>query len=178
MRLEIEAKIKVDNFDPITQRLSQIGAAAVTIVWEEDLYFDADDRSLAKKDCGLRLRKRIIKAKGEQFILAFKGPRQNSAFKSRPEIETVVANHEAMLDILDQLGYHKCLRVEKKRMIWRVEPCEVCLDEVAMLGRFVEIEGPDEATVAMVLDKLGLAQEKHIHEGYVQMIAKQLSGGK
>jgi adenylate cyclase class 2 len=174
MKLEIEAKIRVGDYDLVMRRLAELQAVAQTIVWEEDVYFGDDAGVLSRSDSGLRLRKRIIKGKGEQFILTFKGPRQQSAFKSRSETETGVANYEAMHHILEQLGYQKRLRVEKKRHIWRLDECEICLDDVASLGKFVEIEGPTETAVASVVQKLGLDQSELITEGYAQMIAKSL----
>ncbi len=178
MKLEIEAKIKVDNLDLIVHRLVQAGATPVSTVWEEDIYFDTASSTLLNNDCGLRLRKRITKGKGEQFILAFKGPRQDSAFKSRSEIETTLSSHQAMVLILEQLGCHRSLRVEKKRRIWQLDTCEICLDDVQELGQFVEIEGPSETAVAAVLEKLGLDPKAHISEGYARLIAKALSDGK
>lgn len=178
MKLEIEAKIKVDSFEPLTKRLAEIGAAPVVTVWEEDIYFDTASGTLLKNDCGLRLRKRITKGKGEQFILAYKGPRQSSTFKSRSEIETTLSNHQAMQTILEQLGCHKCLRIEKKRRIWQLGDCEICLDDVLQLGQFVEIEGPSEAAVATVIEKLGLNRKDHISEGYAQLMTRALSDGK
>ena len=175
MKLEIEAKIKVDDHESVVRRLAENHAAAVTVVWDEDAYFGDEKGLLMGSDCGLRLRKRIIKGKGEQFILTFKGPRQQSAFKSRSETETGVANYEAMQHILEQLGYQKRLRVEKKRHIWRLDNCEICLDDVVSLGQFVEIEGPDEAAVAAVVEKLGLSRQRHLSEGYAQMMAQKLS---
>lgn len=178
MKVEVEAKIKIDSAEAILCRLVEMHAVFQTTVWEEDIYFDSSEGLLMHQDCGLRLRKRIIKGKGEQFILTFKGPRQPSAFKSRSETETVVANYEGMMHILEQMGYQKCLRVEKKRKIWHMGTCEVCLDEVATLGQFVEIEGPDQAAVAAVVLQLGLDPKNHISEGYARLTAMKLAEGK
>jgi adenylate cyclase class 2 len=178
MKYEIEAKVKVEHLEPVAQRLLEHHAAAMAIVWEEDIYFDDAAGTLVSGDCALRLRKRIIKGKGEQFILTFKGPRQQSAFKSRLETETAIADYEAMRSILKQSGYKEHLRVEKKRTIWRLDNCEVCLDNVPPLGQFVEIEGSNEDAVAEVLKKLELDPKDHIPEGYARLMAQKLSTEK
>jgi adenylate cyclase class 2 len=177
-KYEIEAKIKVDCLEPVARRLAELHADALPMVWEEDIYFDNAEGTLIRGDCGLRLRKRITKGKGEQFILTFKGARQASAFKSRLETETIVADYEAMRNILEQLGCREHLRVEKDRHRWQLDNCEICLDDVPPLGQFVEIEGPNEAAVAEVLQKLGLNPKDHISEGYARMMARKLFGDK
>jgi len=178
MKYEIEAKIKVDRLEPVARRLADLHATALPMVWEEDIYFDNAEGTLISGDCGLRLRKRITRGKGEQFILTFKGPRQQSAFKSRAETETVVADYEAMRSILGHLGYKEHLRVEKDRHLWQLNHCEICLDDVPLLGQFVEIEGRDEASIAEVLNKLGLNPKDHLSEGYARMMARKLFGDK
>jgi adenylate cyclase class 2 len=174
MKNEIESKIKVSRLEPVARKLAELHADAQPMVWEEDIYFDNAEGTLISDDCGLRLRKRITKGKGEQFILTFKGPQQKSAFKSRLEIEVVVADFEAMRNILEQLGYKEHLRVEKDRHPWRLDHCEVCLDDVPPLGQFVEIEGPNENTIAEVLKKLDLNPKDHIPESYARMMTRKL----
>ena len=46
------------------------------------------------------------------------------------------------------------------------------LDEVAELGKFVEIEGPDEAAVNRVRASIGLPETAFVRESYVSMVAQ------
>jgi adenylate cyclase class IV len=47
------------------------------------------------------------------------------------------------------------------------------LDQLPLLGDFVEIEGPDEEKIATAQEKLGLSDLSHIAEGYASLVAKK-----
>jgi hypothetical protein len=49
------------------------------------------------------------------------------------------------------------------------------LDELPLLGCFVEIEGPDDKAIAAVQTDLGLADSAHIVESYAALIQARLS---
>ena len=49
-----------------------------------------------------------------------------------------------MEQIFESLGYTKRITLEKTRAIWQLDGCFVCLDELPLLGYFIEVEGPDE----------------------------------
>ena len=169
--LEIEAKIKVDNLDPIARRLGELGAQFVAEQMQSDVYFQDADGTLEQRGCGLRLRSETIDNKTVS-ILTFKGARQEGQYKIRPEYETPVADGSAMTHILEGLGYRTVLTVAKTRRMWTLDGCEVCLDEVPPLGCFVEVEGDSNAAIKAVLTRLGLADRPHIVEGYAAMMAK------
>jgi predicted adenylyl cyclase CyaB len=169
MTLEIEAKIKVESLESIAQHLDRLGAHFVAEQVQSDAYFfDAAGR-LAKSGCGLRLRTETVDGKTVS-ILTFKGPRQPGPYKTRPEYETAVNDAEAMVHILEGLGYCSGLTVAKKRCLWEWQNCQVCLDTVPPLGCFVEVEGPDNAAINNVLTRLKLADRPHITEGYAAMM--------
>jgi adenylate cyclase class 2 len=179
MKLEIEAKVKVGRLESVAEKLRRCGAKFLQTVREEDLYFNSGDGALIKKDCGLRLRKRqTINGKRrkvkEKIILTYKGPRGKSVFKSRQEAQVEVDDFEATKNVLLGLGYKKHLAVNKIRQIWQLSKCEICLDRVRRLGTFVEIEGPNEKTIAAVMDKLGLDKNAHISKGYARMTAEKI----
>ena len=66
------------------------------------------------------------------------------------------------------------MSIEKKRRLWRLSDCEVALDELPLLGCFVEIEGPDERTIADVQKTLGLSLLPHIQKSYAALMRKKL----
>ena len=77
-------------------------------------------------------------------------------------------------NIFESLGYYKTIVVEKKRDMWQLDACEVCLDTLPELGSFVEVEGPDENVISRVLKKLNLHNEPHITESYAAMLSRKL----
>lgn len=170
---EIEAKVRVNDLAAIAARLETAGAALLHDVHQVDAYFmDAAGR-LAQNDCGLRIRRQWTDT-GHTACMTFKGAKLDGPYKSRPEFETGVEDAEVTEKIFDALGYHKHLAVEKKRSLWTLDACEVCLDTVTHLGCFVEVEGPDETAIAGVLAKLKLENQPVIKQGYASMTAERL----
>jgi len=178
MALEIEAKIPVADLKPIADKLKGLKAVPKDTVREEDIYFDNGAVELIKKDCGLRLRKRLSDTQPPQTILTYKGPGQESAFKSRPEYQVQLDDAQALVTIFRSLGFRESLTIQKTRQIWLLDHCEICLDDVSQLGLFVEVEGPSEHVVRSVLVKLGLNPANHVSEGYARMMAARLNLGK
>ena len=52
---------------------------------------------------------------------------------------------------------------------------QVALDELPLLGAFVEIEGPDSDTIGQVQAMLGLADVPHTADSYACLIERELS---
>jgi len=63
--------------------------------------------------------------------------------------------------------------VEKKRRLWQFGGCSVALDQLPLLGAFVEIEGPDDETIADVQQRLSLADLPHITKSYAQLTKEE-----
>ena len=162
MQIEIEAKVKVDSHEPVVKKLRQHGAVLMADLTQRDAYFDDLDRNLLSNDKGLRIRRQVSSGV-EQIILTFKGERSDGKYKSRPEHNIEVGNHDELVKVLGGLGFGSVLTVEKSRQMWQLNDCEVCLDQLLMLGKFVEVEGPSEAKISEVLEMLGLDSLEHIH---------------
>lgn len=173
VKFETEAKIRVERFNEIEERLQQSGAVYKEAVRETDTYFKDPEGRLLASGSGLRLRRQVSQ-KGEKALLTFKGPVRQGPYKSRPEAQTWVSDYEEMSRILASLDYSPAIVVEKDRQLWQLGVCEVCLDTVENLGTFVEVEGPGEQEITRVLKTLGLDSQPHLHSGYAQMLSEWL----
>ena len=175
--LEIEAKIKVDDFVAIKYRLNALGAASIGQHHEINTFLDTPNRTLLNADQGLRLRRKHDMANNsEQFILTFKGPCQARPFKTREERELIVASDIDAIALLHSLGYEQIFQFEKRREIWRLADCEIALDDVPKLGKFVEIEGHSELAIKKLIQELALAGRPLIRESYVALLMENGSG--
>jgi adenylate cyclase class 2 len=175
MAVEIEAKMKVDSFDAVRAKLRESGASGPNEHFEVNTFFDTEDRSLLAADEGLRLRRdRDVADGAEKNIITFKGPRQPGPLKSREEVEVDVSESTRAVQLLERLGYLRTLSFEKRRESWKLDNCKVELDEVPHLGRFVEVEGPDEASVMKVREKLGLASRPIVKSSYIALLMSHL----
>jgi len=173
MCVEIEAKLKVDEHDQIEQRLTELGAEFLAEYLQKDWHFDDADSKLAKTDSCLRVR-RQLSGQQKEIFLTYKGPKEKNRFKRRKEIEVEIKNADSIEKLLVALGYVKTLSIEKKRRLWQLGNCEVALDKLPLLGRFIEIEGPDEQTIAEVQKNLGLSGLPHIQKSYAALMKNKL----
>jgi len=173
MSFEIEAKLKVDSLEQVSDRLTELGAEFVAEQRQKDYHFDNTAETLKASDSCLRLRRQTI-GETEKCYLTFKGAKEQSNFKKRTEIETEIADADSIEKLLASLGYEKVFAVEKIRRLWKFGDCEIALDELPSLGYFVEIEGPDDKTITDVQQHLGLAHLKHIPKSYAHLLKEEL----
>jgi adenylate cyclase class 2 len=171
MPLELEAKMKVDDLAAVRRRLRECGATENGDLLEVNTFFDTPDRSLLKRDSGLRLRTASsLWQKQSRHVLTFKGPRQDRAFKARREIEFEVSDSALAREFLEALGFAVELSFEKRRQVWSLNDCEVVLDELPLLGTFVEIEGPSSDSIQAARAALQLADSPLINDSYIAML--------
>ncbi len=173
MHTEIEAKLKVDSLKEVERKLSEVGAEFVAEQLQTDTYFDDTGAVLKSSDRALRLRRQRAGQKDNTF-LTYKGAKEKNDFKKRLEIEIEVGDGDSVEKLLSELGYEKALVFEKRRQIWQLGDCIVCLDELPLLGCFVEIEGPDGGSISDVQKKLGLSDLQHIVESYACLMQQKL----
>jgi adenylate cyclase class 2 len=178
MAVEIEAKMRLHNPDALIARLEELGATLTHTLSETNSYFDTAQGSLKSTDQGLRTRVEVANAgTPEETItttLTHKGPRTIGQLKSRLETELDVDNARDAALLLGALGYHHVLSFEKRRIRYELDGCNVELDELPVIGRFVEIEGDSDASVIAVRDKLGLGDEPIIRSSYIAMLKTHL----
>ena len=172
MCVEIEAKLKVDSLPEVEQKLAEVGAEFLAEQLQTDFLFDDANAALTTTDRCLRLRRQSI-AGSERYFLTYKGAKEKSNFKKRQEIEIEIIEAESAKMLLSALGYDKVMVVEKKRRLWQLGGCSVALDQLPLLGDFVEIEGPDDETIADVQQRLELADLTHITKSYAQLTKEE-----
>jgi len=175
MAVEIEAKIKVNDLATVRTTLEQVGGKFQGKAMETNVFFDTEDRSLLAADEGLRLRHTHGEEDGkDQFVITFKGPRQHGQFKNREEIELEVCSFTDAIALIERLGFSRVLSFQKRRETWKLDNCKVELDELPLLGFFVEIEGPREDLISRVRQTLQLADRQLVKPSYIAMLITHL----
>jgi adenylate cyclase class 2 len=176
MALEIEIKLRIDHLAPVRDRLRALGAKHLGEALETNIFFDTNDRTLLASDCGLRLRRsHDIATRKDRLAVSYKGPRGEGPIKSREEIEIIVDDRDATIELLQRLGYDQVLAFEKRRETWMLESCRVELDTLPQLGSFVEIECPTQQDVLRIQEKLGLADIPAVAKTYPDLVAHHFS---
>ncbi len=169
--IEIEVKVKTD-LKGVEERLIEEGADFVNEERQIDTYYNAPDRDFAETDEALRLR-----SVGRKNMLTYKGPRFNTASKSRKEV-TLSVSRKPIEELLSSLGFSRFGQVIKLRRNYRLGDLSVSLDEVENLGTFMEIEALAEEKdlefhqkrVIELLEKLGVSQDEIIRDSYLELI--------
>ena len=172
MCIEIEAKLKVDSLSKVEQKLLELDADFKAEQLQTDFLFDDANATLATTDRCLRLRRQSVDG-SERFFLTYKGAKEKSNFKKRQEIENEIIDAQSTQKLLSALGYEKVLIVEKKRRLWKLGRCAVALDQLPLLGDYVEIEGPNNEEIAHVQRSLELAELPHIEKSYAQLTKEE-----
>jgi adenylate cyclase class 2 len=172
--VEIETKIRVDDHANVRSRLAKIGATFIGRYVERNHILDRGDGQLRNAGCGLRVRSmQALEGEPAEATITLKGPREPRALKRREEMQLEIADASAMLKLLVAIGFQTVIEYAKRRERWRLDECHIELDDVPLLGKFVEIEGPDEQCIRQVQERIGLAGEPHIDRSYVSMLAKR-----
>ena len=179
MSIEIEAKMALDDPEPLRRRLLRVGARPMGCIRETNIFFDDADRTLKAADHGLRLRinesmqdpAAATARPGREVTLTHKGPRQPGPLKRRSETEIRIDDPDAATRLLAALGYRPVLTFEKHRERYFLGRCEIALDHLPWLGHFIEIEGPGESAVMDVRRRLGLEDLPLITASYIAMLA-------
>jgi adenylate cyclase class 2 len=139
--LEHEIKVPVASLDAVRVRLEAAGAALrEPETFEENWVLDDRDGGVRARGCLLRVRRW-----GARAFLTYKGEaRFAGGVKTREELETEVADPEAVLQVFAALGFTPLRRYQKHREAWELAGVAVTLDRTPM-GAFVELEGPPAA---------------------------------
>ena len=144
MAIETELKFRVRDFKTIRTRLRKLGAKRVGRHKEENTLFHARP--------GFTLRMRKINVRG---ILTTKGRKLPGRAKRRPELETEVP-YAPVFRVLSLLGIR--IVYQKKREDWTYRNCLISLDELPVIGKFVEIEARNESRIKAVAQALKLGR--------------------
>lgn len=140
MKHEYEAKFLSIDVAAIQTKLTALGATQTfprTLLTRKIFENDALDNG-----AWVRLRD-----EGTRSTLTLKQVTDSTTIDGTTEIETAVTDLHAMADILRRLGLREVRYQENYREEWRLGEVAFDFDTWPDLPTFVEIEGPDEASV-------------------------------
>ena len=170
MTYEVERKYRLNDAAALIDRLRALGGEFGQPIVQADTYYAHPARDFAKTDEALRIRR-----VGDETFITYKGPKIDSASKTRQEIELPLsgglkgaADHARLLEAL---GFRPVAEVRKRRrkttIGWNGRDVEVALDDVESVGTFVEIEtAADQAELEAAKAALAeLAEKLELHDG-------------
>lgn len=172
---EVELKVRAAHA-AVLARLAPLEAREEARVAQEDTYYRAPHRDLARSDEALRLRRE--EGDGVTHRLTYKGPKVGVRSKTRVEHEVGIDDPGAMEGALRALGFEPAAVVRKVRREFSHRGCRIALDTVDGLGEFVEVEARAregdreevEHRARRVLAELGLDPERQIRASYLELM--------
>lgn len=177
MNIEVEIKVKIDNFEEIRKKVSERGILVKSIRQIDEYYVPCHRDFFAQKPHPtewLRIRTNPDKVVFEYDKSVNK--KADGGQEYAEEYETDILNVEDFRKILGFLDFKKIIAVDKQREYWDCGDLEIALDRIKELGSFIEVEAKgsfETATEAekeclKFIEKLGIKniEEKHIKKGY------------
>lgn len=170
----IEVEVKARAPEGMAEKISSLGGELIAVESHQDLYFNSPLRDFKRSDEALRIR---IKEEGPR--LTYKGPKIDSATKSRLELTVRIDDARQMEEILGHLGFVLSATVFKRRSKYSYKGVTVALDEVVGLGCFLEVEAEAEEDIEEQRQKvLGVMGELGLHESITSSYLELLEDKK
>jgi adenylate cyclase class 2 len=173
MKLEIEVKAKIKDFEIVKNKLKKLGCVLSLPIIQDDYIYNKKGINLYKdhgKSPILRIRKQ-----DKKILFTLKKNRNNELDCIEKELE--VSNENTLRDIFELLDYESNVEVHKKRIKTNYKDYEICLDEVDELGSYIEVEKMSEENGEKVqnelfdfLQTLGVLKEDRVFNGYDTLI--------
>ena len=136
--IEVEIKFRCPDRHAVEDILTRIGATSEGTAIEEDRFFAHPVRDFAATDEVLRLPLGRPPAR----VLTFKGAKRVGIGKMREEIETGIADSDALATIFARLGFAERASLCKTRTSYSLLrggfQTHVVIDEFPPVGRFCE----------------------------------------
>lgn len=181
--LEVELKASLAGIAPeqIQETAERMGFLFGKSLREIDIYFNGNDRDFFVTDEALRLRscQDLSKDAAPSILLTYKGPKQDAVSSTRTEYETSVGNLDTAEKLLSALGYRPMYTVDKTRLEFTLGSVTLCLDTVAHLGSYLELEmlaedeNCREAAVQKllnILDALKVSRGRLTQKSYLELL--------
>lgn len=140
MNIEVEIKVKIDNFEEIKEKVSKIGKLLKAIKQVDEYYVPTHRDFFAPKHPTEYLR---IRTNPDKTVLEYDlsiNKREDGEHDYAEEYETGVSEPEELRKILNFLDFKKAVVIEKHREYWMCGKIEVALDSIKELGTFIEAE--------------------------------------
>jgi adenylate cyclase class 2 len=128
MAVEIELKARLDDFEPVRERLFVMGEYCRAYIKSDTYWLPAQQaaRQLAAIPSGVRVRRESgVNADGAAFgtiLVTYKTKEITDGIEINDESEFIVSDAPVFEELLGRLGLHPAHRKEKKGWAWLIAP--------------------------------------------------------
>jgi adenylate cyclase class 2 len=115
-----------------------------------------------------------VRDEGDKVRLSIKiHAAQNGSIADQKEIDTIVSNFNATVEILERTGLKRSGFQEKMRETWEYDGAEVVIDTWPGLETYIEIEAQSEEKVKQVAEELGCSWDDKIITSVVEIYMQE-----
>jgi adenylate cyclase, class 2 len=148
MEIEYEATFENINKDKVRLKLREIGAKLLREEFMQKRVVFNFPKGHEVKGGWLRVRD-----EGDKITMSLKII-DGDKIEDQKESCLKVDNFDEAVLLLETIGCDKKAYQESKREVWKLDDCEVLIDEWPFLEPYLEIEGKSEEAVKAVCEKL------------------------
>ena len=139
MNIEVEIKVKIDNFEEIKTKVSKLGKLIKAIKQIDDYYVPSHRDFFAQKPHPVEWLR--IRTNPDKTVLEYTrsiNQKEDGDYDYAEEYETQIFEVKELEKILGFLDFKKSVTIEKYREYWMCNKIEVALDKIKGLGYFIE----------------------------------------
>lgn len=174
MKPEIEVKFLDVNHDELRLKLIALGAVQKQPMrlMRRSIIDYSDRRLQTTRPTWGFIR---VRDEGGKATLTYKQITDDAKLTTH-EVEVEVSSYETTVEFFKTIGLNVESVQESRRESWKYKGCDIELDEWPWLKPYLEIEGPDEATLQDVAIELGFVWEAALHGGANEAYRREYPG--
>ena len=143
--IELELKSVVDDLDACRARVEASGGRLTFQGQLEDRRYDTTERALGRRDHVLRTRS-YRDGDSARAEINWKGPTAYvNGYKQREEIGCGIHEADAMVEILERLGFTVSMAIDREVWQYELSGASVRFERYPRMDDLVEVEGPPDA---------------------------------
>jgi adenylate cyclase class IV len=167
---ELEVKARVDDPAALQRALERAGARLEFRGAMLDRRFDRAGELEARDEV---LRLRIFRSDGAPAlgVLGWKGPRsQRGHYRHRAEVEARVSDADAVVTVLEHLGFTVSLRIDRTVEVYRLGQAVLRVEWYPAMDVLLEVEG-EPAEIERAITATGLPRDAFFPESLPHFVA-------
>ncbi|MCB0749601.1 MAG: class IV adenylate cyclase [Ignavibacteriae bacterium] len=180
--VEIEIKFPLHNPQDVREYLGNNCKLIEENIYQKDIYFTPAHKNFMEPEIPYEYFR--FRQSNNKYALTYKHlhPEGTYDIEYYDEYETGIENPEAMMRIINVLGFKEIVTVEKTRFTYTYKDTEICLDNVTNLGWFIEVESKKPGdniqeireSLMQILKEIGAEVGDTKATGYLDMLLKQM----
>jgi len=136
--IEVEIRARVDSLDDVRKILDDMGATLVKSSTQVDKVFGLE--KFLDSECKVIEGGIIVRIRQDDGRIKVQFKEISRMMGAGLELSSEVSDLDLAVEFLEKLDFKECFTVRKKRDKYSYDGFIICLDDVELLGTFIEVE--------------------------------------